>query len=61
MTTLEILKEISNENNGLILTKTATTKGVSRASLSQLCKDGKITRFEVETIWVRMEKEKKVY
>ena len=44
MTTLEVLKEISNENNGLILTKTATTKGVSRASLSQLCKDGKITR-----------------
>lgn len=24
-------------------------------------KDGKITRFEEETIWVRMEKEKKVY
>ena len=44
MTTLEVLKEISNESNGLILTKTATTKGVSRASLSQLCKDGKITR-----------------
>ncbi len=44
MTTLGVLKEISNENNGLILTKTAAAKGVSRASVSQLCKDGKITR-----------------
>ena len=44
MTALDLLKEISNENNGLILTKTAADKGVSRASLSQLCKDGKITR-----------------
>lgn len=44
MTALEVLKEISNENNGLILTKMAAAKGVSRASLSQLCKDGKITR-----------------
>lgn len=44
MAALEVLKEISNENNGLILTKTAAAKGVSRASLSQLCKDGKITR-----------------
>ena len=44
MTILDVLKEISNENNGLILTKTATAKGISRASLSQFCKDGKITR-----------------
>lgn len=47
MTTLEILKEISNTNNGLILTKNAVDSGVSRASLSQLCKDGKISRVAV--------------
>ena len=44
MTALEILKDISNKNNGLILTKDAIGNGVSRASLSQLCKDGKISR-----------------
>lgn len=44
MTALEILKDISNKNNGLILTKDANENGVSRASLSQLCKDGKISR-----------------
>ena len=44
MTALEILKDISNKNNGLILTKDANDNGVSRASLSQLCKDGKISR-----------------
>lgn len=44
MTVLEILKDISNKNNGLILTKDANENGVSRASLSQLCKDGKISR-----------------
>ena len=47
MTALEILKEISNTNNGLILTKKAVDNGVSRASLSQLCKDGKISRVAV--------------
>lgn len=47
MTALEILKEISNTNNGLILTKKAIDNGVSRASLSQLCKDGKISRVAV--------------
>lgn len=47
MTALEILKAISNTNNGLILTKKAVDNGVSRASLSQLCKDGKISRVAV--------------
>lgn len=47
MTALEILKDISNKNNGLILTKKAVDNGVSRASLSQLCKDGKISRVAV--------------
>ena len=42
MTAFEILKDISNKNSGLILTKNAIDNGVSRASLSQLCKDGKI-------------------
>lgn len=44
MTALEILKDIANKNNGLILTKTAVNNGVSRATLSQLCKKGKIER-----------------
>lgn len=44
MTAFEILKDISNKNSGLILTKNAIDNGVSRASLSQLCKDGKISR-----------------
>lgn len=44
MTAFEILMDISNKNNGLILTKTAADNGVSRASLSQLCKAGKISR-----------------
>ena len=47
MIALEILKDISNKNNGLILTKKAVDNGVSRASLSQLCKDGKISRVAV--------------
>lgn len=44
MTALEILKDIANKNNGLILTKKAVDNGVSRATLSQLCKKGKIER-----------------
>lgn len=44
MTTLEVLKDIANKNNGLILTKTAVDNGVGRATLSQLCKNGKIER-----------------
>lgn len=44
MTALEILKDIANKNNGLILTRSATDNGVSRAMLSQLCKSGKIER-----------------
>ncbi len=47
MTALELLKEIAKENNGLILTKTAIQRGVSRASLSKLYKDGKISRIAV--------------
>lgn len=47
MTALEILKEISSINNGLILTKNAVDNGVSRASLSQLCKEGKISRIAI--------------
>lgn len=44
MNSLEILREISNENNGLILTKTAIENGITRSNLSKLCKNGKIIR-----------------
>lgn len=44
MNSLDILREISNENNGLILTRLAIEKGISRSNLSKLCKSGKITR-----------------
>lgn len=44
MNSIDVLKEISNENNGLILTRTATKKGISRSNLSKLCESGKITR-----------------
>ena len=44
MTTIELLKKISIENSGLILTKTAIDNGVSRAVLSRLCKEGRISR-----------------
>lgn len=47
MTMLEILKQIAADNNGLILTKAAIDNGVSRAVLSRLCKDGKISRIAV--------------
>lgn len=47
MTSFEILKEIAHINNGLILTQTAAKNGVSRASLSKLCKSGKISRVAV--------------
>ena len=47
MNSIDILKEISNSNNGLIQTKTALEQGVSRASLSKLCKDGKISRISM--------------
>lgn len=47
MNSLEILRKISNTNNGLILTKNAVNSGVSRASLSQLCREGKISRIAV--------------
>ena len=44
MNSLDILREISNENNGLILTRLAIEKGISRSNLSKLCESGKITR-----------------
>ncbi|MBR3996419.1 MAG: type IV toxin-antitoxin system AbiEi family antitoxin domain-containing protein, partial [Clostridia bacterium] len=44
MSSIDILREISNENNGLILTKAAVEKGISRSNLSKLCDNGKITR-----------------
>ena len=44
MRSIDILREISNENNGLILTKVAVEKGISRSNLSKLCDNGKITR-----------------
>lgn len=44
MNSLEILREISNEKNGLIQTKDAISRGVTRSNLSKLCKSGKITR-----------------
>ena len=47
MTSFEILKEIAYANNGLILTRTKKKNGVSRASLSKLCKSGKISRVAI--------------
>lgn len=44
MNSLDTLREISNENNGLILTRVAIEKGISRSNLSKLCESGKITR-----------------
>ena len=44
MSSIDILREISNENSGLILTKAAVEKGISRSNLSKLCDNGKITR-----------------
>jgi len=44
MNSLDILREISNENNGLIFTRIAIEKGITRSNLSKLCERGKITR-----------------
>ena len=44
MNSIDILREIANENNGIILTKTAEDKGITRSNLSKLYKNGKITR-----------------
>ena len=44
MNSIDILREIANENNGIILTKTAADKGITRSNLSKLYKNGKITR-----------------
>lgn len=44
MTAIESLRDVANKNNGLILTKAAVANGVSRATISQLCKKGKIER-----------------
>lgn len=44
---MNILATISCQNNGLILTKVAEANGVSRAMLSNLCKDEKLSRIAV--------------
>ncbi len=44
MTSLELLRNISKQNNGIILTKSVAEYGVSRATLSYLCKEGRIVR-----------------
>jgi hypothetical protein len=49
MNSLEILKQIAMENKGLILTRDAIAGGVSRASLSFLCKEGRIARVPAST------------
>lgn len=41
---MNILKAISNQNNGLIITNVAQTNGISRAKLSHLCKIGVLSR-----------------
>lgn len=47
MSSFAIVKEIAAKNNGLILTRDAIAGGVSRASLSFLCREGRITRVSV--------------
>lgn len=44
MNSLDVLKEISNSNNGIIQTKIALEHGISRSNLSKLCKNGKLSR-----------------
>lgn len=44
MSAYDTLKQIALANNGLILSPIANKNGVSRASLSYLCKQGKIIR-----------------
>lgn len=44
MDTIERLKEIAAFNNNIIETKIAVENGVSRATLSYLCKQGKLSR-----------------
>jgi len=44
---LNILKTVSHQNNGLILTKSAEAAGVSRAMLSKLFKKGTLSRIAV--------------
>jgi predicted transcriptional regulator of viral defense system len=41
---MNILESIYNQNNRLIITRTAEAKGVSRAMLSKLCKIGILSR-----------------
>lgn len=44
MDTIKKLKEIATLNNNIIKTKIAVENGVSRATLSYLCKQGKLNR-----------------
>lgn len=44
MNVIESLKAIAASNNNIIETKTAVENGISRATLSNLCKQGKICR-----------------
>lgn len=44
MDAMEKIEMISNKNNGIITTKDATEWGISRATLSNICKKGKIVR-----------------
>lgn len=44
---MNILESVSEENNGLIITKMAVANGVSRAVLSKLCKKGLLSRIAV--------------
>lgn len=44
MDAMEKIEMVSNKNNGIITTKDATECGISRATLSNICKKGKIVR-----------------
>ena len=44
MDAIEKIEMISNKNNGIITTKAAIESGISRATLSNICKKGKIIR-----------------
>ena len=44
MNSIDILRKISEENDGFILTNTALEYGITRSNLSKLCKNGRIMR-----------------
>lgn len=44
MDAMKKIEMISNKNNGIITTKAAIESGISRATLSNICKKGKIVR-----------------